>query len=162
VTSLSRVTAMNWPTAISLLSLVASAATAAPQTVHWDRYSIAETGTSVDVPTSIFTEKGGRPGGYGERLKTADGSAELTIQAAPNVDNDTPASFLAKRHPPMRMQYKRVTSRFFAVSGYKRDRVYYSRCNFSHGFVECVMMNYPAKEERDWDDIVTRVSLSLR
>jgi hypothetical protein len=131
------------------------------QPVHWERYSIAETGTSADIPTSIFTEKAGRPDGYGERLKTRDGRAELTVQAAPNADHETPAFFLEKRHPPSHMQYKRVTPRFFAVSGYKRDKVYYSRCNFSHGFVQCVMIDYPAKEERDWDDIVTRISLSL-
>lgn len=145
-----------------LLALLASTAMAAPQPVEWRTYSIAETGTSVDIPTSIFTDKAERPGGgYGERLKTADARAELTVQAAPNIDNDTPARFLAKRHPPAHIQYKRVTSRFFAVSGYKRDKVYYSRCNFSNGVVHCVMIDYPASEERDWDDIVTRISLSL-
>jgi hypothetical protein len=28
--------------------------------------------------------------------------------------------------------------------------------------VHCVLINYPASEERDWDGIVTRISLSLR
>jgi hypothetical protein len=152
---------MKWALGTLLLALLTSTAMAYPQPVRWQTYSIAETGTSVDIPTSIFTEKTEGPGGYGERLKTADGRAELTIAAGPNSDNDTPARFLAKRHPPAHMQYKRVTSRFFAVSGYKRDEVYYSRCNFSHGFVSCVTMNYPAREERDWDDVVTRISLSL-
>src|SRR5581483_7738901 len=153
---------MKWPLGTLLLAFLTSTALAYPRPVRWQTYSIAETGTSVDIPTSIFTEKGEGPGGYGERLKTADGRAELTIVAGPNSDNDTPASFLAKRHPPARIQYKRVTSRFFAVSGYKRDKVYYSRCNFSHGVVSCVTMDYPAREERDWDGVVTRISLSLR
>jgi hypothetical protein len=147
--------------AASLLALIASTAMAFPGPVHWETYSIAETGTSVDIPTSIFTEKAGQVNGYGEQLKTADGRAELTVQTAPNVDKDAPSTFLAKRHPPADIQYKRVTSHFFAVSGYKRDEVYYSRCNFSHGFVHCVMITYPASEERDWDAVVTRISLSL-
>jgi hypothetical protein len=134
---------------------------ASPQQVQWQTYSIAETGTSVDIPTSIFTEKAGHPDGYGEQLKTADGRAELTVQTVPNTNNDTPATFLAKRHPPANIQYKRVTPRFFAVSGYNGDKVYYSRCNFSQGFVHCVVMDYPATQERDWDDVVTRISLSL-
>ena len=134
---------------------------ASPRAVRWQTYSIAETGTSVDVPTSIFAEKAEGRGGYGERLKTADGRAQLTVAAGLNSDNDTPAGFLAKRHPPEHIQYKRMTSRFFAVSGYKRDKVYYSRCNFSHGVVSCVTMDYPAREEWDWDDVVTRISLSL-
>jgi|SRR5690242_12663544 len=148
-------------TALLLALVIAPTARAFSGPVHWETYSVAETGTSVDIPTSIFTEKAGRPNGYGERLKTADGRAELTVQTAPNVDKDAPAIFLAKRHPPADIQYKRVTPRFFAVSGYKRDEVYYSRCNFSHGFVHCVMITYPASEERDWDDVVTRISLSL-
>ena len=153
---------MKWSLTASLLAIIAApAAMAFPGPVYWETYSVAETGTSVDIPTSIFTEKAGQPTGYGERLKTADGRAELTVQTAPNVDKDAPATFLAKRHPPADIQYKRVTPRFFAVSGYKRDEVYYSRCNFSNGFVHCVMITYPASEERDWDDVVTRISLSL-
>ena len=147
--------------ASSVLALITPMAMASPQPVHWETYSIAKTGTSVDIPTSIFTEKAPLPGGSGERLNTVDGRAILTVQTRPNIDNDTPASFLAKQHPPKDIQYKRVTSRFVAVSGYKQDKVYYSRCNFSHDLIHCVMMSYPASEERDWDDIVTRISLSL-
>jgi len=146
----------------SLLVFTAPTAMAFQEPVRWENYSIDETRTSVDIPTSIFTEKAGHPDGYGERLKTADGRAGLTIQTAPNTDNEAPATFLSKRHPPSSLQYKRVTSRFFAVSGYKHDKVYYSRCNFSNGFVHCVMIDYPANEEREWDDVVTRISLSLR
>ncbi|ERR1700760_3737367 len=152
---------MRWSLGTLLNLLASSAALALPQPVHWETYSIAETGTRVDIPTSIFTQKTGRPDGYGERLKTDDARAELTVQTAPNTANDTPETFLAKLHPPADIQYKRVTRRFFVVSGYKRDKVYYSRCNFSQGFVHCVIMNYPASEEREWDDIVTRISLSL-
>jgi hypothetical protein len=73
---------------------------------------------------------------------------QITIQAAPNVANDSPAAFLAKKNPPPRIQYKRVTPRFFAVSSYKGDKVWYDRCNFSRGLVHCVLINYPAREER--------------
>jgi len=146
---------------LSVLALIASSAMASAQPVRWSTYSIPETGTSVDIPVSIFSEEAGHPNGYGEKLKTSDGKAELTVLSARNRDNDTPATFLARLHPPTDIQYKRVTSRFVAVSGYKRDMVYYSRCNFSPGLIHCVMINYPASEERAWDGIVTRISLSL-
>ena len=143
------------------LALAASVSTVSAQPVKWTRYTIPQTGTSMDFPSSIFTEEAGRPDGYGQRFRTADGRAELTIQAAPNLANDSPAAFLAKKHPPPRIQYKRVTSRFFAVSSYKGDKVWYDRCNFSGRLVHCVLINYPAEEEHAWDDIVTRMSLSL-
>jgi hypothetical protein len=132
------------------------------QAASWTTYRIPQTGTSVDFPVSIFTEAAGKPNGYGERFRTADGRADLTIQAVPNDANDSPASYLAKKDPPARIQYKRVTPRFFAVSSYRGDRVWYDRCNFSDHMIHCVLINYPAREEHDWDDIVTRISLSLR
>lgn len=147
--------------AVSLaFTMWTSAAPAQP--VRWTTYSIPETGTSVDFPASIFTEEAGRPDGRGRRFRTSDGRADFTVQAMPNVSNDSPAVFLAKKQPPSRIQYKRVTSRFFAVSSYKGDKVFYDRCNFSARMVHCVLINYPASEEHDWDGVVTRISLSLR
>jgi hypothetical protein len=147
------------PTVAIALAVSTSAVSAQP--IRWTNYSIPQTGTSVDFPASLFSEEAGRPDGYGQRFRTADGRANLTIQATPNGSNDTPASFLAKKHPPSRIQYKRVTPRFFAVSSYKGDKVWYDRCNFSGRLIHCVLINYPAAEERDWDQVVTRISLSL-
>ena len=142
------------------LATLAQAAFAQP--VRWENYTIPQTGTSVDFPSSIFAEKAGRPAdGYGQRFRTADGRADITIQAAPLATNVSPAVFLARKHPPANIQYKRVTPRFFAISSYKGDKVWYDRCNFSKGLVQCVLINYPAREEHAWDDIVTRISLSL-
>ena len=141
--------------------LAISASTVSAEPVRWTTYTIPETGTSVDFPSSIFTEEAGRPDGYGQRFQSADGRANLTIQAAPNISNNSPAAFLTKRHPPSHIQYKRVTSRFFAISSYKGDTVWYDRCNFSRGLVHCVLIHYPAREEHEWDDVVTRISLTL-
>jgi hypothetical protein len=131
-----------------LLAIAASTAMAAAQPVRWTTFSISQTGTSVQIPSSIFSERAGQPDGFGQRFETADGRAELTIQSVPRRGNETPATFLAERHPPAHLQYKRVTPQFFAVSSYKRDVVWYNRCNFSQRFVHCVLINYPAREER--------------
>ena len=145
-----------------LLALAVSTSIASAEPVSWKTYSISETGTSVDLPVSIFTESAGRPDGYGRRFVTSDGRANLTVQSVPNTDEDTPAMFLAKKHPPHDIQYKRVAPHFFAVSSYKGAYVWYDRCNFSQRFIHCVLINYPAKEEHDWDDVITRISLSLK
>ncbi len=147
---------------VIILALAVSASTVSAEPVRWTTYTIPETGTSVEFPSSIFTEAAGRPDGYGQRFRTADGRADLTVQAVRNVANDSPAAFLARKGPPARIQYKRVTPRFFVVSSYRGDKVWYDRCNFSRGLVHCVLINYPASEERDWDGIVTRISLSLQ
>lgn len=129
---------------------------------EWRRYVIPGTTAEVDVPVSIFTEDAGSPeGGIGRRFFTKDRRADLTLQSVPNPDNVSPANFLRKRQPPAGIQYKRVTPSFFAVSSIRNGRTWYNRCNRGNGYMNCVLINYPAAEERQWDTVVTRISLSL-
>jgi hypothetical protein len=145
-----------------LLGLVLSSAAAAAQPISWSKYNVAETDAVVDIPTSIFTEDAGKPpSGYGRQFLTSDRRADLTVQSVPNVTGDSPAVFLAKRNPPANIVYKRVTPRFFAVSSFQGDKIWYNRCNFSQRFVNCILINYPAAEKRQWDSVVTRISTTL-
>jgi hypothetical protein len=142
-----------------VLSLVSSSAGAAG--LEWQRYSIHATGLTVDVPTAIFEDAGPTEGTAGRQFFTKDRRADLTVKSVPNPDNDSPAAFLNKMQPPARMQYRRVTPAFFAVSSIRNGRTWYNRCNRANGFMNCVLINYPAAEERQWDAVVTRISLSL-
>jgi hypothetical protein len=141
------------------LSGVAGAAAAG---IGWRTYAVPTSGLSVDVPTTIFeVDAGPTEGMAGRRFLTKDHRADLTIKSVPNPANDSPAEFLQKMGPPSGIQYKRVTPAFFAVSSIRNGRTWYNRCNRSNGFMNCVLINYPAAEERAWDAVVTRISLSL-
>ncbi|QHO71950.1 hypothetical protein ACH79_04200 [Bradyrhizobium sp. CCBAU 051011] len=130
---------------------------------EWRQYVIAGTGTSVDMPVSIFSSDAGPPeGGTGRRFFTEDRRADLTVQSVPNPENDSPATFLAKQNPPAGIIYKRITPDFFVVSSIRKDRIWYNRCNRGNGTMNCVLINYPAAEKRQWDGVVTRISHSLR
>jgi hypothetical protein len=129
---------------------------------EWRRYVIPSTGTSVDMPVSIFTSDAGAPeGGTGRRFFTEDRRADLTVQSVANSANESPAAFLAKMRPPAGIVYKRITPDFFVVSSIRKDRIWYNRCNRGSGTVNCVMINYPAAEKRQWDSVVTRISHTL-
>ena len=130
---------------------------------EWRRYAIPSTGTSVEMPVTIFTRDAGPPeGGTGRRFFTDDNRADMTVQSVPNPGNDSPATFLAKKKPPAGIIYRRVTPEFFVVSSIRNDRIWYNRCNRSNGTMHCVMINYPAAEKRRWDGVVTRISQTLR
>ena len=130
---------------------------------EWRRYVIPSTGTSVDMPISIFTRDAGPPeGGTGRRFFTGDNRADLTVQSVSNPANDSPATFLAKQRPPAGIIYKRITPDFFVVSSIRKDRIWYNRCNRANGAMNCVLINYPAAERRQWDGVVTRLSHTLR
>ncbi|WP_024337193.1 hypothetical protein [Bradyrhizobium japonicum] len=147
-------------TAAATIVLLASLSGARAES--WTTYRIAETGTSVDIPASVFTDIVGKPDGYGLQFRTSDGRADLTVQAISNRSRLSPATFLAGKNPPSGIIYKRITPSFFVVSSVKRDKIWYNRCNFSRGYVHCVLINYPAAEKRRWDAVVTRISRSLR
>jgi hypothetical protein len=135
---------------------------AAAQSVDWVRYAIPETGASVDIPASIFTEDAGKPEtGYGGRFLTADRRANLTVQSMKNDAGLSPAMFLARKNPPPGIVYKRISPHFFVVSSFRKDKIWYDRCNFAGRLINCVMINYPADEKRQWDDVVTRISNTL-
>ena len=148
-----------------LLSLVPAVACAG--NTDWRSYVLPKSGTAVEVPVTIFSKEEELPeGGLGRRFTTGDGRADLTVQALPNSANDSPAMFLAKMRPPSGILYKRVTPNFFVVSSVRNDRIWYNRCNRAtdggpDGYMNCILINYPAAKKRQWDGIVTRISHSL-
>jgi hypothetical protein len=148
--------------ALIALSMALSPTLAAAQPINWVRYQVPETGASVDIPASIFTEDAGKPeDGYGSRFLTSDQRADLTIQSVANDAGFSPAVFLARKNPPTDIVYKRVTPSFFVVSSFRKGKIYYDRCNFAGRFINCILIDYPASEKRQWDSVVTRISNTL-
>src|SRR4051812_13825660 len=148
--------------ALAVVGLFAPALALAGET-QWQRYAIPSTGTSVDMPVSIFTSDAGAPeSGTGRRFFTEDRRADLTVQSVPNPANDSPATFLTKQRPPSGIIYRRIPSDFFVVSSIRKERIWYNRCNRGNGTMNCVLINYPAAEKRQWDSVVTRISHTLR
>jgi hypothetical protein len=153
---------MRVPLAAALAIVAFTPALAFAGDAEWRRYVIPSTGTSVDMPVSIFTSDAGSPeGGTGRKFFTDDRRADLTVQSVPNPENDSPATFLAKKQPPAGIVYKRITPDFFVVSSTRKDRIWYNRCNRGNGTMNCVLINYPAAEKRQWDSVVTRISHTL-
>ena len=146
-----------------LLSMLAAVpALALEQQDGWKPYTIASSGAYVEIPRALFSRDAGpSQSGSGRRFFTSDGRANLTVQSVPNQTSDSPGAFLARIHPPPGIIYKRVTPRFFVVSSYRNNVVWYNRCNFSGSFAHCVLINYPADEKRQWDDVVSRISSTL-
>jgi hypothetical protein len=123
-------------------------------------------GTEVDFPADLFSvEVDASPYPQGRAFQTADGRAALWLYLQGNEVADDPRDFVEHnlKLPRGTITYKRITDRFFVVSGVHGDDIYYSRCNFSPTrHMHCAYLVYPNSEARDWEGVVTRISLSLR
>ena len=149
-------------TTLMIVCLAAGCASASAEPLGWQKYSVPETAAKVDLPTGLFSKDAGPPDqGKGRRFTTDDRRATLAVQSLDNVDHDTPAAYLAKKHPPSNIVYKRVTDNFFVVSSFRNDLIWYDRCNFAGRSISCVLVNYPAAEKRQWDGVITRISHTL-
>jgi hypothetical protein len=135
---------------------------------NWQTLTIEGFGTELQYPAGIFAiADGPAEKGTGQRLRSADGRAVLTVYSRENDAAETPASYLRGnlRLARSALDYERITPSFFAISSVRQGAVFYSRCNFSSemgGAIHCFDLIYPQREQRAWDPVVTRISRSLR
>ena len=132
---------------------------------QWATYMNPRFGTIADYPADIFTVRDPPPeNGDGQSFRSSDGHAQLSIYGKYNAEGDTPQSYLEK-YADQGVSYRRVTARFYIISGTRKDQIFYERCNFqpvAGDIINCFSMTYPAQEKTAWDPIVTRLSKSLR
>jgi hypothetical protein len=133
---------------------------------RWATYANARFGTTADYPVSIFSVQAPPPdNGDGQAFRSADGRARLTVWGAYNVEGDSPKSYLEKNEKQEGVTFRRITARFYVVSGTQDGDILYERCNFSAGaddVIDCISIAYPAQDKMKWDSIVARLSNSLR
>jgi hypothetical protein len=120
-------------------------------------------GATVDFPGGLFTRQVADDTRSKLSFSTADGASRFELFSIENSRRESPIEFARRAdNGRERLDYKRITGNFIAASTIQNGRILYRRCNFSQGMIHCVDVRYPAAEKRAWDDIVTRISLSLR
>ena len=135
--------------------------------LDWQTFTIAEHGTRIQYPASIFAPAGQPEKGIGQRFERADKRASLSVYSRSNQAGENPTTYLRNnlRMSRSALDYTRIARSFFAISSERDGVILYSRCNFSggaRGAIHCFDLLYPQEEKRAWDPVVTRISLSLR
>jgi hypothetical protein len=143
------------------VALSATCAVAQPEDL-----TVNDAGLQVQYPSGVFSVPAGPTERYsGQRFTSPDGSAQFAYYSFENRRGESPANFLRRTlvMKPEQLVYRRITPSFFVVSSIRNENIFYSRCNFSRaGAIHCFDLLYPKEEERAWDAVVTRISLSLR
>ena len=130
-----------------------------PRDAKWTVFLEPSLGTRIDLPSAVLSMPDGPAyRGVGRQFRSADGRAAVAIYSQRNNQRDTPARYLRRNFlfPRAAVTYERVTRDFFAVSGVREDKIFYSRCNVSHtgGTLHCFDLQFPARERAAWDAIV--------
>ena len=133
----------------------------------WQRYHEPTSGVSVNMPRDLFPfDAGPSLVGTGHLYSSPDQSAFIAVYSVRTPDDGgNPIQDLIRNMQLKNgavVTYRRETRRFFVASGFDGDSIFYDRCNFSGLSEKCVHIEYPKKDIRSWDKIVTRISLSLR
>ena len=153
--------------AFAALAAVPGSEAVAVERSGWSRFQDPERHVSFEFPAHIFQQEATDGGERGAVFSTADGRARLRVFGFVNSRDQTPRRHLAgiPEYRTERFHYARTTSRFYVASGVRGGMILYRRCNFSPRAdrrVGCVQLEYPQAEKRAWDEVVTRISLSLR
>jgi hypothetical protein len=154
-------------TASLLAGAAGSEALAVERAGGWSHFHDPEHRIIFQFPGHIFSQEAADQGERGTVFATPDRRARLRLFGFVNTRNQTPRGHLASI-PEFRAEtfhYVRTAPRFFVASAVRDGMIVYRRCNFSARAdrrVGCLQLEYPQSEKRAWDDVVTRISRSLR
>ena len=131
-----------------------------------DDWTIYREGScQVSFPRSLFT-KDVRQSGHPALFS---GPNEKTFFRIMEADNEEEFSLKTLRNKyfgadvPGDVSYQRSTEDFLVLSGYRRDRIFYTRVELSADKrTICILeLTYPRKQKRSFDQLVTRMSHSF-
>ena len=145
----------------SLLLVLAYAAPVQGQ--DFRRFQDDRFGTAALVPDG-WRRQPADPRWDGTRFLSPDAKGSLVIYGVPATGDAREHFRTMSVLPGERVTYQRLAGRWFVVSGFKGDRIFYRR-----GLRACggkvwhhIAFEYPVERKRAYDKIVTYASLSLR
>jgi serine/threonine-protein kinase len=156
----SKLVALAVVVSIALLTVSARA-----QTLEWTIYQDSEVGCRLDYPSTVFTLLP-RASDEPQRFAGPDERTSFTIIGADNPSGHTTADIRTgyrRASTGDEITYERTTRDFLVVSGYRGDRIFYTKVSISgDGESACILeLVYPRADKLKFDRIVTRMSRSF-
>ena len=160
-----------------VLSLNTMAAAVTAQHADWLTFKSDDASLVFDYPAGIFSEQQGDPTDAlqnrtqernGRTFASADGKAVLQVGTFPNLDN-TKVDELRKRaiaasYADAKLDYNRIASNWYVISGTRADETFYERVHFScnNRRLDIWSMTYPTSQAPLYDGIIEDMSRRFR
>jgi serine/threonine-protein kinase len=148
---------------LALLLLGAGLVPAAAETYR--AYANERFGATADVPASW---RAGPPPANGDGLifRSPDGNAALTVSGSLNIADSVDEAMRDQATPNdgENVTYSKAGKRDVTISGTKGDRIFYRKSILVCGdqVWNSIHLEYPARDKKAYDALVTHVARSLR
>jgi hypothetical protein len=145
-------------------ALAASEATAQ----DWRPYRNERYGFTLEYPGDLFVSERAAEAGDGHVFSSSNDEARLLVGALPNDSGYTPATYqqYIARHsyPSYQVDYSRLGTTWFALSGEGEGRIFYEKVMFTCGgrLINSFAMIYPSAQRDIFDRVVERIEKSFR
>ena len=150
--------------AAALLSASLPAVAVGEQLHDWATIHNAQFGFSIAYPVDVFRPKPNPHDNEGRVLISPKGDAKLLVGAFPNDGEaslaDYRAYILEQNYAGAQLDYDRMSSKWFVISGVHDGRMFYQRVSFTCGgkLINTWAMVYPVAERRLYDRVVEAVA----
>jgi hypothetical protein len=154
------------PNILAIVAVISFMGTQGSAASRWTTYEDADSNCTLDYPAGLFRPEALNPD-EPRRFSSPDANVYFRIKRVKNPNGWTPQAIKEKflaRDGPGDVTYDRTRRDFFVVSGYRGANIFYTKVALSSDRSSaCVFeITYPRVQKKSFDQIVTRMSRSLR
>jgi hypothetical protein len=141
------------------------------KSMTWNTYSNARFGYEISYPDLFFTGEEAQ-NGDGKQFVSGDGKAVLTVYASYNalnlsLDKIYSSNIAQYKKEGKKITYKIIDSKWFILSGYDGDKVFYIKTVRKHlgedNDVDATfIITYPKSQKSTFDKITEKIANSLK
>jgi hypothetical protein len=132
--------------------------------VNYDRYYNSRFNYSVIYPTNILAKQEASQNNDGRTFISPDGKAVMKVFGSHNVFNKDIKNLYRDQlnQPNQKVTYQRLADKWFVVSGYENNRVFYNKTMLHEGDILTLMIHYDKSLQPKFDPIVGAISRSFQ
>jgi hypothetical protein len=153
------------PTAAPVAAVPAAAVPSGPVGSRYTQYTNQAQGISFVYPEDVLTPLGGSADGGSQTFASADGRTVVAVSAQPNTAGTSLADAYAqaaRKDVGREVTYTASGSRWYVVSGYEGDTLFYEKVVLGDGAFKSLRITFPRAYRAAHYDMVEAMSNSFK